>query len=1767
MASHHDEYENVLLHIRFKTRRDSRGRLILFVEEIQSDLNQQGRELGYTKIPDPKELLALKKAVDAAYEARTKAKEERDEALKVAVDAIVKAIKDKDATLPNDETRHTFYEMLLISLGVPIISDSSLEIKRAQVLSYIEYMHNVKLLLSYQTVNRARFTNFVRIDNLPEVKAYDEAALNLATIQQTLSTAEIALEQAHGEEGIPANPFMRTKDWTALAIKRVIHWAAMNGFEGVAWTTGSQQLDRYPGLASPELGRLRARPAPEAYLDPAKGEQRAFFVRASELYFPSYMPRENRIIIYNSPLMEDDEIMMTESQMRAVFGDDLTQKLIDANGADVDSEDFRIGNQGMIEFYDRIVPSIARDIIKKTGGKLETFRFEHIPARRYDSKLLNQLQTELNSVKREMSILMSKYLNLAEDRGYMKAEFPNTIDKERALADPEVAALREQYEILAAQARELNIAVMETTLVPQPGFLLTDELIKQAEDGFSMFQRAGSQSAPRGQIAIPADITQQPSVITLLEGADLSTFLHESGHFFFEIYRWVASQPDAPQQFRDDMEALLENIGVAKGEDGTRLSMWNTMTFQQRVEGHEKIARSFEGYLYTGRAPSIRLQSLFNTFARWLKGVYYHLRQLKINLTPEVTAVFDRMLATDDEIELAKQARSMMPLFVSEEQSGLDPDAWRKYQESQQQHDDEAKAELTARRLRDQRWSREEHGRELRKLKKAAAQTRAQIRREVEAEVRAQPIYQAIEFLKKGLLPDGTKTDGGFKLSIEEIDAMFPDEAARNVVKRALGTGAYGMMGRENGIHPNQVAELFGFSSGDELVRALVAAMPIESEIEGRVEQRMLEEHAELSNEKALEEAADRAINNSVRARIITTEINALNKMLEAKEQAGTDSRGRPRRRRILPEAARQFAAQTVARVRYRDLSPSMYSAAAERARKAAEKAFKAGDLETAVAEKRNELFNVYAARAAADAKLEVEKALRYFQRLDSEGARKRIDPDYREQIMELLTRYDLRRNVTLKDLDRRANLAAWVERQRENGFDPVIPEELINDTRLIHYKNLTIDEIRNIVDAVRNIEHLGRLKNRLLTDKKNRELTAAAEKASDAIRENATSAARTVIERNSFLDRTGKALNQFFALHRKWNSLFRQMDGNRESGILWQLFVRPLNEAGDAEAKQREAATIALYKILKPLIDAGGLKRKMFIPEIGASLSKEARIVIALNWGNEQNRQRVMDGDRWTREQVLAILRTLTMADWQVVQGIWNHLDSYWPAVAAKERRVTGVAPQRVEPLPFEIETADGQIITLGGGYYPLKYDPDRSDKADAHDMADMVKQAMQGAHTRATTKRGHTKARVEKVDRAVRKDLGVLFQHLTEVIHDLTHHEVLIDLNRLLRREEITSAIREHYGPEVLRALKKTVEDVAVGDVPAQNIFEAAINHVRTGVTIAGMGWNLLTGLLQPLGLTQSIVRVGPKYVAKGLAKWMANAASFESTRSFIEERSDFMRLRAKTLQREINEIRNQIAGKSKVRLAVEESFFILIAKLQTVADYPTWLGAYEKAYDQDPSIDDETASRLADQAVIDSQGSGQIKDLAAVQRGGPLLKLWTNFYSYFNVTYNLMAEQTDQRRREGGARRLLLATDVLLLMILPSVLATLLREAMMVGVGGEPPDEEELLEKLAKEQISYLTGTMVGLREFGSMISSPVGYNSPAGLRFFVEVGRLVQQAEQGEVDEAFLKAANNTAGILFHYPAGQVQRTVTGIQSLAEGETTNPLVIATGPPPER
>jgi hypothetical protein len=40
-------------------------------------------------------------------------------------------------------------------------------------------------------------------------------------------------------------PFKKTDQWVNLAIRRMMRYAAENGFDRIAWTNGEQQSERY----------------------------------------------------------------------------------------------------------------------------------------------------------------------------------------------------------------------------------------------------------------------------------------------------------------------------------------------------------------------------------------------------------------------------------------------------------------------------------------------------------------------------------------------------------------------------------------------------------------------------------------------------------------------------------------------------------------------------------------------------------------------------------------------------------------------------------------------------------------------------------------------------------------------------------------------------------------------------------------------------------------------------------------------------------------------------------------------------------------------------------------------------------------------------------------------------------------------------------------------------------------------------------------------------------------------------------------------------------------------------------------------------------------------------------------------------------------------------------------------------------------------------------------------------------------------------------
>lgn len=1354
------------------------------------------------------------------------------------------------------------------------------------------------------------------------------------------------------------------------------------------------------------------------------------------------------------------------------------------------------------------------------------------------------------------------------------------------------------------------------------------------------------------------------NTIALLQKADLSTFLHESGHFFLETQFDIAAQlykdeeifgreslKPGERQIIDDTNAILKWFGVGS------LAEWTALDFEEKRSYHEKFARGFEAYLFEGNSPSIEMQGLFQRFRAWLLNVYRDLKALNVELTDEVRGVFDRMLATAEEIQLAEQGRSMLPLFETAEQAGMTVEEFAAYQALGLDATNEAIQELQAKGLRDMAWLHNFRGREIKRLQKEADARRTEIKMDVRREVMSQPIYQAWAFLTRKLttedkLPKVEETKGSPNEVNADSDSLFVAiaklgginrESARvdlsvhkdlkipmaafgkHVLRRtggmtvddmanslldfgyleahdlrefeekfyaelngtpqysiafdyaanayfragdqvanheALDAGRFdavelNMLGlpievvntlkarkmtASNGLHPDIVADLFGFTSGDELARKLAEVTAPNEEIEALTDVRMLEEFGELSSPEAIARSADKAIHNEVRARFIATEANTLAKA------AG--------QRSVLAPAAKAFATAMINRLRVRDVRPSQYANAEARAAKASDKASRAGDVATAAAEKRNQLVQNYATRAAHEARDSVDKGLRYLNKFN--GDVKGLDPDYRDQIDSLLERFDLRKSTSNKAVDKRTALADWLKSQRDAGFEPDIPPQIENEALRMSYKNMTVEEFAGLVDTVKQIEHLGRMKDRLLTAADQRAYEAVRDEIAAGINEHAQGREANTRTPTTKMGRALKGLKRFWASHIKAATWARIMDGGKDGGPVWEYLVRPANNAGDMESTMRAEATQKLSALLAPVFKLGRMGGKgQFFESVNRSLNREARLTIALNIGNEGNLQRLLGGEGWTAQQLLPVLDSLTAEEWAAVQAIWDHFEEYRPLIAAKERRVYGKEPDWVphgSPLT--------ERYKLRGGYYPIKYDTAASQRAEEHADAEGAKRQLQGAYTSATTRRSFTKSRVDEVvGRPLLYTLSGLYAGVNDVIHDLAWHEWLIDANRLLRSQTIDRAIRSHYGPEVKQQLKTWAGDNAEGDKGVNSggaIFSA---FMRRNVSLTGLGFNVVSAAIQPLGLTQSIVRVGAPWIGRGVAKYIAHPVAL--TRE-VNAMSEFMANRTRTRFRELAELRDRVEDQSRVKELMGAYGYFLMMRCQQAVDVPTWWGAYEKAIAA--GNEESRAIALADQAVIDSQGSGQTKDLSAIERGNPAEKLLTVFYSFFNTALNIGVERT--MGADTPAKKARLAVDFLLLYSVPAVLSHLLRSALTPGDTGDD-DPEELAKKLVAAQIDYLMGLMVGVREFAEAAKMLAGandfgrpYAGPAGLRLVSDTVNLATQAHQGEFDTAFRKSLVNTVSGLLGLPGAQINRTITGVEALSSGKTENPAAVLFG-----
>jgi len=1234
------------------------------------------------------------------------------------------------------------------------------------------------------------------------------------------------------------------------------------------------------------------------------------------------------------------------------------------------------------------------------------------------------------------------------------------------------------------------------------------------DDSFALFQRKRQNGREiRGMIQFPEGSEVAISLFT--ENMDLSSFLHESGHFFLQTYARLA---DKSEEIKKDLDILLDWFGVSTVDE-------------IGVDQHEQFAKGFEQYLMEGKAPSKGLQKIFDTFRSWLIRVYESVMSnyfSDVNLTDEVRAVMGRMLAVDDAIENAETDASVLSLLT--EQEKLFSDAEKKaYIEKL----------LSAKTRSMEEASKEIMERVKREASKAWKEERDQLAEQIEADLYSEPVYQARHFLMRGTLPNGEVPEGltPVKLSKQALVDMYGD--GPDALWRRLPFGKYSVWTtKDDGVHPDEIAVMFGFSDGGAMVRAMVEAKgDIKKIAKEKADEAMRQKYGDPDSADAIAELALKSIQNDDRADALFMELRALGR--KAKKAVPP--------RNVIKNAAKRI----VSSVHIGDLTPNKYLVQSNKyGRIAYDKAVK-GKYGEAADAKQKQLLNMEIYRLALKMKQDAEKKVKYIQKYNRPGTRKNIAKPNLDQIDNILEAYDFKRAVSMKAVRERQALREWIQEQRKKGLEVAFPEDIIEQAAKRSWKELTYDELVGVYSALRNIEYIGRYEKKIIVANEKRDFDSLVEQLVTTALENNKVKEEKFGSDLTTLDKLDAFQREYFASHVKMEFFAQQLDGDEPNGLWWNTIFRPLAEAEDAELQMQADALKETQRIfsLWSEDEQRQLYKRVLDTEkaLGRTIKKAELIAIALNWGNEGNRKALLEGEQWNEVQVKQVLdKYMTENDWRVVQEMWDFIDTFWPQIKALQERLTGVAPEKVEATPFE--TPFG---SMRGGYYPLVYDKDRNAKAFKYEEKRSVEEMFGGNFLRPSTRHGHVEARKGSGGMSVDLSLDVFARHISNVIHDLTHREAVLMVDRVIQDPRTRETIIAVSSRELYRHIRPWLANIASDNRPMDGWVEKVVSRLRRGVTAVNMGFKFTTALVQPFGVTNTIELLGAKWTMVGIKKFYGNPVRAKSAIEEVFAKSVMMRNRTKTFDREVRDAIKSIKGTSHYD-NMQRVLYSHIGFMDLSVTIPTWIGAYEKGMSD--GMGEKDAIAYADSVVRMSQSAGGPKDLAAIQRGGEINRIFVMFYSFFSVLHNLIRRRLKITARQGLSYRATseITMSFLYLVVIPAVLTE-----MALGRGPDDDDDETWLGWAAKLIASYPFMTLVGLRDIANHLQSGYTYKATPVIdaadtivRSLDSIGVAIDPDQ--EWDQNDTKNVLMASGYLFSLPARQMYISGEHVYAVLEGE---------------
>lgn len=1147
------------------------------------------------------------------------------------------------------------------------------------------------------------------------------------------------------------------------------------------------------------------------------------------------------------------------------------------------------------------------------------------------------------------------------------------------------------------------------------------------------------------QAQIQGQTTVTGDVISLFDAADQSTFMHESAHWYLINMQKLALNENASRQFTEDFFTLQQWFGNKK------------IDADISVEQHEKFARGFEAYLRTGKAPAPQLHGIFNRFKSWLTSIYRDFKQLGGKPTKEVTAVMDRMLATEDEISMAMKEQMVDDFKRAGGMKLMLDENARTWERWYQKVKEEAEAKVLEKAMKDLEAADQ----------KDIAEAIEAKRNEIAEEMGKDQFWRADEMVRMNggdldVLADFGFTPEEYRAELEKRGGSF--EAALEAQLKGFKAEM-----QESRIDQNELYEdakkAVQDSEYQEMLHALeyeALAAKARAYIAGEDEVAAKKQaKADKATAKANAEAAEAA----EKARKISEKLEVQEDLRNEKvKEAQTEMRNMKAGIRIVRDTVLKTVSErrAMARQSLSTLPINQATNVALWAKKLGQKQYEVFQLmskgewaKAANAKQQQLLLAAMVTESGRFKKLIDRQAARIQKNIQTlQKGNERMPAAERYWYQHLAYVLGLARNDGLppaNGIPKLEELFLWLTGSpNEKESEVKIPQwldALGAQNQRIGMQKLSPNGWEYVNTIMKALYKMSRQKDKLHVIELNGQKGARISEAANELAENLVlhnglhiktdpyDANRWTDKRKRNLGDVKKFLGTSFEKLIAPLTIFQRMDGyiGKKGGNRTGLAIKTLY---DPVMRATNKEILLQAEFASGLKDAFGAytgeelddMRNKRVYRFGNRLvTKEQIMCMALTCGTESGFKRVIDNEPVGQEfsslqkreiEVSALLNDvlseLDKRDWATVTKIWNLMGAHYEDESGVKERTTGIPLGKLAHKAFTVKGKDGNTYHLSGGYYPVVYDSDQSVRANDLEQMDALKSMAPGV-ARMGQGKGFTKSRATTVtDRPLSLSFDVIGNKGGEMMHYIAFRETALDVNRLINDRKFSKAVIDSMGMEEYRALQAWASDIWQPPKEGREWYDKLVKRLRTRTTAAVLAYRTSTALLNVANAPLMMMYCGVDNFMSAFKTFWTHP---ESNWRLVNSLSPFMAQRSERMDtnlREAMESQNKKLHASKITQAIMGNGFKIIGFTDNMFAYPLWFSEYRKVLNEEITLwhDNETAQKAAiaagDRAVVRVIGSGEMKDLSRAQKGGEMAKALTMFYTFQNALYNMAANK---------------------------------------------------------------------------------------------------------------------------------------------------------------